>query len=107
MSDRAEDLPRVLTVEQAAEVLGVSRALAYEGVKDGGPIPAFRIGRRVLVPRQKLLYLLGETNGHAPDVNVVARVVAAREELEAGAVDEAVAILRDLEADLSVQRSSE
>ncbi|HST24418.1 MAG TPA: hypothetical protein VLJ76_00350 [Gaiellaceae bacterium] len=35
--------------------------------------------------------------------DTVARIVAAREELEAGASNEAAAILRDLEADLSAQ----
>jgi excisionase family DNA binding protein len=39
-----------LTVEEAAALLGISRAFAYEAVRRG-EIPSIRIGRRVLVPR--------------------------------------------------------
>jgi excisionase family DNA binding protein len=42
-----------LTVPQAAEVLGISRALAYELVARG-ELPALRLGRRVVVPRRAL-----------------------------------------------------
>jgi excisionase family DNA binding protein len=50
---------KTLTVEEAAKLLGIGRGLAYEGVRDGS-IPSVRIGRRVLVPRARLLALLGE-----------------------------------------------
>lgn len=50
----------VLTVEQAAQVLGISRGLAYASARrfvatggDGG-LPAIRIGRRLLVPVNQL-----------------------------------------------------
>ena len=36
------------TVDEAAEVAGVSRNSAYEGVKRGD-IPSIRIGKRILV----------------------------------------------------------
>lgn len=52
------DLPLVLTVEEAARALRISRGSAYEAVRTG-EIPSIRIGRRVLVPRQMLLTLLG------------------------------------------------
>lgn len=39
-----------LSVNEAAAILGISRGLAYEGVRRGD-IPSFRIGRRILVPR--------------------------------------------------------
>jgi len=39
-----------LTVEEAAQLLGISRALAYEAVQRG-EIPHLRVGRRILVPR--------------------------------------------------------
>ncbi len=39
----------VMTVEEAAEILRISRNTAYEAVKRGD-IPSIRIGRRVLVP---------------------------------------------------------
>lgn len=42
-----------LTVPQAAEVLGISRALAYELVARG-ELPSLRLGRRVVVPRRAL-----------------------------------------------------
>lgn len=42
-----------LTVEEAATLLGISRAFAYEAVRRG-EIPSIRIGRRVLVPRVAL-----------------------------------------------------
>lgn len=40
---------RVLTVEQAAEQLGVNRQTAYNAAK-AGDIPVIRLGRRLLVP---------------------------------------------------------
>ena len=42
-----------LTVEEAAALLGISRAFAYEAVRRG-EIPSIRIGRRVLIPRVAL-----------------------------------------------------
>jgi excisionase family DNA binding protein len=50
-----------LTVEEAAAVLGISRAFAYDAVRRG-EIPAIKIGRRILVPRLALGRLL-ETPG--------------------------------------------
>jgi excisionase family DNA binding protein len=50
--------PLTLTVEQAAAMLGVSRGVAYEAVR-AGQIPSIRLGRRILVPRARLLELLG------------------------------------------------
>jgi len=52
--------PRTLSVDQVAKLLGISRGLAFQGVRDGS-IPAIRIGRRILVPRARLMALLGET----------------------------------------------
>ncbi len=40
----------VLTVSEAAELLGVSRAFAYELVVCG-ELPAVRLGRRIMIPR--------------------------------------------------------
>jgi len=42
-----------LTVTEAAELLGISRALAYELV-GRGELPALRLGRRLVVPRKAL-----------------------------------------------------
>ena len=44
---------RALTVTEAAEMLGISRALAYELVSRGD-IPALRLGRRLVVPRKAI-----------------------------------------------------
>lgn len=50
-----------LTVEEAAQVLGISRAFAYESVRRGD-IPHIKIGRRVLVPRAALDRMLAMPN---------------------------------------------
>jgi excisionase family DNA binding protein len=52
----------VYSVEEAAELLGISRSLAYEAVHRG-EIPSMRIGRRILVPKaalERYLSLAGE-----------------------------------------------
>ena len=46
-----------LSVEEAAAVLGISRALAYELV-GRGELPCLRLGRRIVVPRRALLALV-------------------------------------------------
>ena len=46
-----------LTVEEAARLLGISRAKAYECVRTG-EIPSISFGRRRLVPRVALERLL-------------------------------------------------
>jgi excisionase family DNA binding protein len=51
--------PLTMSVEDAARLLGVSRGLAYEAARKG-ELPTIRLGRRLLVPRQRLLELLGE-----------------------------------------------
>lgn len=46
-----------LTVEEAAGVLGISRALAYELVARG-ELPSLRLGRRIVVPRRALVAMV-------------------------------------------------
>ena len=46
-----------MTVEEAAVVLGISRASAYDAVSRG-EIPCIRIGRRILIPKVALERLL-------------------------------------------------
>lgn len=53
-----DDLPPILTVEQTAKLLGISRGLAFTAVR-AGDIPSIRIGRRILVPRDRLRQMLG------------------------------------------------
>ena len=45
-----------MTVEEAAVVLGISRATAYAVSR--GEIPCIRIGRRILIPKVALEWLL-------------------------------------------------
>ena len=52
------DMPAVLTVEEAAQVLRIGRGAAYEAVRRGD-IPAVRVGRSLRVPRHQLDAMLG------------------------------------------------
>lgn len=52
-----------VSVEEAAEMLGVSRGTAYNLVRTGD-IPSLRLGRRIVVPLQRLRALIeGEASG--------------------------------------------
>src|SRR5207244_384386 len=53
-----EELPAVLTAEEAAAVLRVSRWAIYEAVKRG-ELRSVRLGRCLRIPRQALLEVLG------------------------------------------------
>jgi excisionase family DNA binding protein len=63
-------LPAVLNVEQAAEVLDLSRTAAYELICSGEwPTPVFRLGRLIRIPTAPVLRLLGvepEANLNGP-----------------------------------------
>ncbi len=48
------DLPDVLTVDEAARLLRISRGLAFAAARRGD-IPTIRIGRRILVPTAALV----------------------------------------------------
>lgn len=48
------------TVDEVAQLLGISRSSAYQAVHSG-EIPSLRIGRRYLVPKQALDELLRAT----------------------------------------------
>jgi len=52
----------VLTVEEAAQLLGISRGLGYELVRQG-VIPSLRLGRRLVVPRKRLVALVEDLDG--------------------------------------------
>ena len=49
----------VYTVDEAAVILGLSRNAAYEAVRRD-EIPNIRIGRRILIPKQRLDDMLNE-----------------------------------------------
>lgn len=57
----------VMTVEEAGQLLGISRGLAFEAVRRG-EIPSIRIGRRILVPRARLLALVEGDGPRLPEV---------------------------------------
>ncbi len=48
-----------LTVDEAGELLGISRAHAYEMVARG-ELPSIRLGKRILVPQRALDALLAD-----------------------------------------------
>ena len=54
-----QDLPLTLTAPEVGEVLGISRAAAYELVRSEG-FPRMKIGKRVLIPRDKFIAWIDE-----------------------------------------------
>jgi excisionase family DNA binding protein len=56
----------VFTVDEAAQLLGISRSFAYEAVQRGD-IPSMRIGRRILVPKAALRRLLDQVGDYSSD----------------------------------------
>lgn len=62
-------LPPMLTVPQAAQVLGIGRTLAYELVRtDAWPTPIVRAGKLIKIPTVPLLELLA--TGRLPSADV-------------------------------------
>jgi excisionase family DNA binding protein len=57
MTESTESVPMVLTVDEAAAMLRISRQSAYQAVH-AGEIPVVRVGRRMLVPRAALEKML-------------------------------------------------
>ena len=49
-----DELPLMLSVTDMAEVLGISRAGAYELVRTDG-FPSVKIGTRILIPKDELI----------------------------------------------------
>ena len=54
-----DDLPLMLSVPDLTEVLGISRAGAYELVKSEG-FPSLHIGSRILIPKEELIAWIRE-----------------------------------------------
>ncbi|MBW3578783.1 MAG: helix-turn-helix domain-containing protein [Actinobacteria bacterium] len=54
--------PPTMTVEEAGELLGLSRSAAYRAAAKG-ELPTLRFGRRLFVPTIRLLNMLGLDNG--------------------------------------------
>ena len=58
-----DDLPLMLSVPDLTAVLGISRAGAYELVKQEG-FPSLHIGNRILIPKDELIaWIKRNTNG--------------------------------------------
>ena len=51
-----------ISVESAAELLGISRSFAYE-LCARGELPTLHLGRRVVVPRHALMALVESAEG--------------------------------------------
>ena len=49
-----DDLPLMLSAPEVAEVLGISRAGAYDLVRSDG-FPHLKLGNRILVPKDKFI----------------------------------------------------
>ncbi len=54
-----DELPLMLSVPELAALLGISRAGAYELVKEPG-FPSLMIGSRIIIPRDKLIKWIDE-----------------------------------------------
>ena len=54
-----DKLPLTLIVPEVGNVLGISRAKAYDLARSEG-FPSMRIGTRILVPRDKLIRWIDE-----------------------------------------------
>ncbi|MGO9455909.1 MAG: helix-turn-helix domain-containing protein [Acidimicrobiales bacterium] len=64
----------VFTVAEAGELLGISRAFAYELVARG-ELPVIRLGRRRLIPKRALLELVGMDTAANSGSDPVTRLV--------------------------------
>jgi excisionase family DNA binding protein len=69
LSDPSE-VPLVYTVAEAGELLGISRAFAYELVARG-ELPVIRLGRRRLVPKVALLAMLEPERSDDPSTDAI------------------------------------
>lgn len=63
----AREWPPTISVEEAAELVGIGRNAAYRSAATG-ELPAIRIGRRLRVPTARLLELLGLRDAEPQDV---------------------------------------
>ena len=70
-----DDLPLLMTVEEAAQLMRVSRNGAYNAVAEG-TVPSIRIGRTIRIPRDALASTLGITADHAEATDELSRSAA-------------------------------
>ena len=62
MNNNYENLPTVLNATQLASALGISRAGAYQ-LLNTETFPTLRIGKRLLVPKDKLIDWIERNTG--------------------------------------------
>ena len=62
MNHNYDDLPAVLNANQLATALGISRAGAYQ-LLNTGTFSTLRIGKRLLVPKDKLIDWIEQNTG--------------------------------------------
>lgn len=72
-----ETFPPTISVERAAELLGISRSSGYRGIHSG-EIPAIHIGGRIRVPTAKILAMLGLDQVQAANPNGTSMVTPNR-----------------------------
>jgi excisionase family DNA binding protein len=85
--DELRRLPALLTVPQAAVVLGIGRTVAYQLVRrDEWPTPVIRVGAQIRIPRTPLLTLLGLSPiaPEPPPVRRPARTISPRRHARKG-----------------------
>ena len=61
-----EELPLMLSAPEVAEVLGISRAGAYDLVRSDG-FPHLKLGTRILVPKDKFIQWIDDHTEGADD----------------------------------------
>ena len=66
MNNNYENLPAVLNANQLAAALGISRAGAYQ-LLNTRTFPTLRIGKRLLVPKDKLIDWIEQNTGGGND----------------------------------------
>ena len=62
MNNNYDNLPAVLNANQLAAALGISRAGAYQ-LLNTSTFPTLRIGKRLLVPKDKLVEWIEQNTG--------------------------------------------
>jgi excisionase family DNA binding protein len=76
-----------VSVEESAQMLGISRALAYELVRKN-EIPSIKLGRRLVVPLAALLRLLETPEADDPSIDLVAEEVRDQSDITDGGSQE-------------------
>lgn len=62
MNKNFDNYPAILNANQLAEILGISRASAYQ-LLHMDSFPTLRIGKRMIVPKEKLMLWIDQHTG--------------------------------------------